>query len=323
MTANRDLNDQFRILFEAAPNGVMAVDATGHIIQLNTQMEKMFGYSREELIGHLAEVLVPVRFRKKHAGLRKKFTAAPQMRPMGMGRDLLGVRKDGCEFPVEVGLNSMATNTGNVVVVTIVDITERKRAAGDNVIYENARNRVQVCQQLGMPAAVLQQDGRAIVTNPLFKDLHSQFVLRGDQVEIADPTENEVFKRELASLDHRNHDEIVYSCPVPAAQGYPPLIFHLLPMESCFGSTLGLLVLTTLDALDLPLADLARRLFALNPAEARVAALICGGLSPRHAAEKLDISEGNVRTTLKHVFTKVGISRQSELAILLTKLALR
>jgi len=323
MTACRDLNDHFRILFEAAPNGVMAVDAAGCIIQLNAQMEKMFGYSREELIGHLAEVLVPVRFREIHAGLRKKFTAAPQARPMGMGRDLLGVRKDGSEFPVEVGVNSMATNTGNVVVATIVDITERKRAAGENDNHDNALNKVQVCQQLGMPAAVLRQDGRAIVTNALFKELHSQFVLRGDQVEIADPTENEVFERELASLDYRNHDEIVYSCPVPAAQGYPPLIFHLLPMESSFGSTLGLLVLTTLDALDLPLADLARRLFALNPAEARVAALIGGGLSPRHAAEKLDISEGNVRTTLKHVFTKVGISRQSELAILLTKLALR
>jgi DNA-binding CsgD family transcriptional regulator len=65
------------------------------------------------------------------------------------------------------------------------------------------------------------------------------------------------------------------------------------------------------------------RLFGLTPAEARVAALIGSGLSPRQAAEKLGISEGNVRTTLKHVFTKVGVSRQSELAVLLTKLALR
>ncbi len=323
ITTNRDLNDQFRVLFEAAPNGVMAVDATGHIIQLNTQVETMFGYSREELIGQPAEILVPVRFRQRHAGLRKKFTAAPQMRPMGMGRDLLGARKDASEFPVEIGLNSMATNTGNVVVATIVDITERKRAARENDNHDKALNRVQVCQQLGMPAAVLRQDGRAIVTNPLFEELHSQFVLRGDQIEIADPTGNELFKRELASLDRRNHDEIVYSCPVPAADGYPPLIFHLLPMESSFGSMFGLLVLTTLDALDLPLANLAQKLFALTPAEARVAALIGGGLSPRHAAEKLDVSEGNVRTTLKHVFTKVGISRQSELAILLTKLALR
>jgi PAS domain S-box-containing protein len=321
MAAKRALDDQFRILFEAAPNGVMAVDTAGCIIQLNAQIEKMFGYSREELIGRPAEVLVPARFRQKHAGLRKKFAAAPWMRPMGMGLDLLGARKNGSEFPVEVGLNSMATN--NVVVATIVDITERKRAEQENDRHDNARSRVQVCQQLGMPAAVLREDGRVVLTNPLFKELHSQFVLKGDRIEVADPTENELFKRELASLDRRDHDEIVYSCPIPAADDYPPLIFHLLPMESSFGHTFGLLVVTTLDALDVPLDNLARRLFALTPAEARVAALIGGGLSPRHAAEKLDISEGNLRTALKHVFKKVGISRQSELAILLTKLALR
>jgi DNA-binding CsgD family transcriptional regulator len=78
-----------------------------------------------------------------------------------------------------------------------------------------------------------------------------------------------------------------------------------------------------LDALDVPSSELVERLFALAPAEARVAALVGSGLSPRQAAEKLGISEGTVRTTLKHVFTKVGVSRQSELAVLLTKLTLR
>ena len=248
MAASRALNDQFRMLFEAAPNGVMAVDAAGCIIQLNAQIEKMFGYSREELIGRPAEVLVPMRFRQRHAGLREKFSAAPQMRPMGTGRDLLGVRKDGSEFPVEVGLNSMATSMGNVVVATIVDITERKRAADEKIIHERVQERVQVCQQLGMPAAVLQQAGQVVLTNPLFKELHSQFVFKGDRIEIADPTANEFFKQELASLDRRNRDKIVYSSPVLAADGYPPLIFHLLPMEGSFGSTLGILVVTTLDA---------------------------------------------------------------------------
>src|SRR5665647_1619207 len=123
MTASRDLNDQFRMLFDAAPNGAMALDAAGCIIQLNAQIEKMFGYSREELLGRPVEVLVPVRFRQGHAGLRKKFAAAPQMRPMGTGRDLLGARKDESEFPVEVGLNSMATSMEDIVIATVVDIT--------------------------------------------------------------------------------------------------------------------------------------------------------------------------------------------------------
>ena len=93
-------------------------------------------------------------------------------------------------------------------------------------------------------------------------------------------------------------------------------------MRGSFGSTLGILVVTTLDALGVPSADLVKGLFALAPAEARVAALIGEGLSPRQVAKRLDLSEGNVRTTLKHVFGKMGVSRQNELAVLLTKLAL-
>src|SRR5664279_3499751 len=231
MPASRDLKEQFRMLFEAAPNGAMAVDAAGCIIQLNAQIERMFGYSREELLGRPVEVLVPVRFRQGHVGLRKKFAAAPQMRLMGTNRDLFGMRKDGSEFAVEVGLNSMATSLGNVVVATIVDITERKRAADEKIIHERVQERVQVYQQLGIPAAVLQQAGQVVLTNPLFKDLHSQFVFKGDRIEVSDPTVNESFKQELASLDRRNHDKIVYSSPVFAADGHTPLIFHLLPME--------------------------------------------------------------------------------------------
>jgi PAS domain S-box-containing protein len=323
MTASRDLKDEFRMLFEAAPNGAMALDADGCIIQLNAQIEKMFGYSREELIGRPVEVLVPVRFRQGHVGLRKQFAAAPQMRLLGTNLDLFGARKDGSEFAVEVGLNSMATTKGNVVVATIVDISERKRAANEENVAESVQERLQVCQQLGMPAAVLQQNGRVVHMNPLFKDFHSQFVLKDDRMEVSDPTGNEFFKQELASLDRKNHKETVYSHPVLAADGHTPLIFHILPMEGSFGSTLGLLIVTTLGAAGAPSSDVLQSLFALTPAEARVVALIGSGLSPLQAAEKLRISVKNVRTTLQHAFRKIGVSRQSELAALLTKLTFR
>src|SRR5450759_5002546 len=144
MTASRDLKDRFRMLFDAAPNGAMALDAAGCIIQLNAQIEKMFGYSREELIGRPVEVLVPVRFRQGHVGLRRQFAAAPQMRLLGTNLDLFGARKDGSEFAVEVGLNSMATTKGNVVVATIVDISERKRAANEENVAESVQERLQV-----------------------------------------------------------------------------------------------------------------------------------------------------------------------------------
>jgi PAS domain S-box-containing protein len=311
------------MLFEAAPNGVMAVDAAGCIILLNAQMEKMFGYSREELIGRPVEVLVPVRFQQRHAGLRKKFSAAPQMRPMGTGRDLVGARKDGSEFAVEIGFNPTAAGMGDIVIATVVDITERKRAAEEENAHEHEQENVQLFQQLGMPAAVLQHDGQVLLVNPLFKELHSQFKFRGDRIEFANPMANQFLKRELACLDRRSCDKFVGPTPVLTVDGYPPLIFHLLPMKGSFGSTLGVLVVTKLGATGVPSSDLVQRLFALAPAEARVATLIGSGLSPRQAAKNLGISEETVRTTLKHVFTKVGVSRQSELAVLLTKLTLR
>ena len=190
MTASRDLNDQFRMLFDAAPNGAMALDAAGCIIQLNAQIEKMFGYSREELLGRPVEVLVPVRFRQGHVGLRNKFAAIPQMRLLGTNLDLFGARKDGSEFAVEVRLNSMATTMGDVVVETIVDITERKRAAEEEILLGQARQNVQLCQQLGMPAAALQRDGRVLFANPLINEPHPQFVLRDDRIEAVNPAAN-------------------------------------------------------------------------------------------------------------------------------------
>jgi PAS domain S-box-containing protein len=117
--------EYFRTVFEAAPSGVLAVDASGRIALLNAQAERMFGYSRAELVGKPIEVLVPQRFRGRHADLRKRAAADPRIRPMGTNRSFLGVRKDGSEFPVEVGLNPAVMSTGQFVVVTVVDITER------------------------------------------------------------------------------------------------------------------------------------------------------------------------------------------------------
>jgi PAS domain S-box-containing protein len=126
MLAPKDSEEHFRILFETAPNGVIAVDAAGRIALLNARAEKMFGYSRAELIGKPVEVLVPQRFRGGHADLRKRAAANPRPRPMGTNRVFFGLRKDGSEFPVEIGLNPAVMSTGQFVVATVVDITERK-----------------------------------------------------------------------------------------------------------------------------------------------------------------------------------------------------
>ena len=87
----------------------------------------MFGYTRNELLGKPVEMLVPERYRPKHPKQRTAFFADSVSRPMGTGRDLYGLRRDGSEFPVEIGLNSIQTEEGTMVLAAIVDISARKR----------------------------------------------------------------------------------------------------------------------------------------------------------------------------------------------------
>ncbi|GLU31029.1 PAS domain S-box protein [Trinickia caryophylli] len=121
-------DERFRLAVEAAPNAMIMVDQRGRMTLVNSQTEKLFGYAREELIGQSIDMLVPDRFRATHAGQRQAFVANAHARPMGAGRDLYGRRRDGSEFPVEIGLNPLRTAEGMFVLSAIADITERKRA---------------------------------------------------------------------------------------------------------------------------------------------------------------------------------------------------
>jgi diguanylate cyclase (GGDEF)-like protein/PAS domain S-box-containing protein len=120
--------ERFARVVESAPNAIVAVDQRGKIVLVNSQAEKIFGYEGKELVGRSVEVLVPERFLSRHPEYRTEFSDRPQARPMGAGRDLYAVRKDGSEFPVEIGLNPIETEQGMLVLSAIVDITERKRA---------------------------------------------------------------------------------------------------------------------------------------------------------------------------------------------------
>jgi PAS domain S-box-containing protein len=119
---------RFRQVVEAAPNGMLMVGPDGNIVLVNAMMEKLFGYRQEEMLGRPVEMLVPERFRKQHSDHRDSFFAAPQDRYVGAGRDLFGRRKNGTEFPLEIGLTSVRTNTGPCVLASVIDITERKQA---------------------------------------------------------------------------------------------------------------------------------------------------------------------------------------------------
>lgn len=128
ISARQRAEARFRVAVEASPSGVVMVDDAGTIVLVNRETERLFGYGREELLGHSIEKLVPGQFRAEHPSFREGFFARPQRRAMGAGRDLFGRRKDGTEVPVEIGLNPIETDEGMFVLASVVDISARKHA---------------------------------------------------------------------------------------------------------------------------------------------------------------------------------------------------
>lgn len=126
ISARRSDEERFRRVVESAPNAIVMVNSAGLIEMVNAQTERLFGYERMELFGKPVELLMPRHFRQRHPDLRQLFLADPQSRPMGAGRDLFAVRKDGTEFPVEIGLNPIETDEGIKILSSIADISHRK-----------------------------------------------------------------------------------------------------------------------------------------------------------------------------------------------------
>jgi PAS domain S-box-containing protein len=139
ITERKHAEELFELATEASPSGTVLIDHQGRILLVNAHAERLFGYARDELIGKKVEILVPGRFEHAHASDRANFFAAPEARAMGEGREIFGRRKDGSEFPVEIGLNPIQTPHGLVVLANVVDISARLAAE-----EETRRNREQV-----------------------------------------------------------------------------------------------------------------------------------------------------------------------------------
>ena len=150
-------------LLESAPDAIVIVDERGTVRIVNDQAEKLFRYKRSELIGEPVEILVPAERRDMHAGHRRRYTAAPRTRPMGIGMDLVGQRKDGSRFPIEISLSPLRTEEGLLITSVIRDISERKRA--ETAMRESERRYREFVEGTDDLVVRLDSEGRFVYLN--------------------------------------------------------------------------------------------------------------------------------------------------------------
>jgi PAS domain S-box-containing protein len=164
LTQRKKTEEQFQLLTDHSPIGMVMMDNDGAILFINKQTEKLFGYEPDELLGKSIETLLPERYRGKPSEGRQGIFSAIQNRTIGIDNDVWGLRKDGSEFPIEIGLNSIETIEGKAVIASIIDITQRKKA---EAVLRESEGRLRAIVETAVDGIItIDERGRIASFNP-------------------------------------------------------------------------------------------------------------------------------------------------------------
>lgn len=207
---------RFRTLMESAAQGIIGINREGVIQLINRMAETLFGYSREELLGQKLEMLLPEGGREKHVTDRANYFAHPRARPMGIGQELQGRRRDGSEFPIEISLNHVEVDGDLIAISFITDISERTK-------MERQLRQFQKMEAVGQLAGGVAHDFNNLLTvilgysNMVLSDLTSESALYGPVEEVSLAAEraavltqqllafsrHQVIQRKRVNVNHR------------------------------------------------------------------------------------------------------------------------
>lgn len=241
----RKAGSKFEGLLEAAPDGIIIVDRSGRITLVNAQAERLFGYPRNELLGQPIELLVPERLRKRHIGHRENYHAEPRTRPMGAGVDLVGLRKDGSEFPVEISLSPIEMEEGPHVISIVRDITEQRRTA--KALRESQERLQAILDNTTAVIYVKDLDGHYLLVNRqyeiLFHKTAEQIIKKTDFDLLPEKT-----ARVIQANDRKVHEAdapLEMEEVIPQIDGLHTYISIKFPLRDASGKVFGICGIST------------------------------------------------------------------------------